>query len=193
LRFWFCFRALGVLAALTLASCTAPQSRQVQFISFDEPQQAWPTRKWGLMHVVDGFPIYGLNQLPPEPYEVRGFIDVSSDQPSLTQEVEHALVQRARQEGAEAAILTKSRTASERLGGEAADYLIIQFKTNALGSVLDRIKVYLALNPSATNSTDQEVGARQEDLDHLRDAILRHSRIRVPDDAVKTNTASPQQ
>jgi hypothetical protein len=191
LRFWLGSRVLVVCAALVLANCATPQPKQVQFISFDDPQQAWPTRKWGLMHLVDGFPIYGLNQLPPEPYEVRGFIYVSSDRPSPTQEVEHSVAQRARQEGAEAAILAKSRTASGRLGVEAADYLIIQFKTNALGSVLDRINVYLALNPSATNSTDQEVGARQEDIDHLRDAILRHSQIRAPDDAVKTNTASP--
>jgi hypothetical protein len=191
LGFWFGLRALGGLAALVLAGCTTPQSQQVQFISFDEPQQAWPTLKWGLMHLVDGFPIYGLNQLPPEPYEVRGFIYVSSDRPSPSQEVEHAVVQRARQEGAEAARLTNSRTASGRLGVEAADYLIIQFKTNALGSVLDRINVYLALNPSATNSTDQEGGARQEDLERLRDAILRHSQIRVPGDAAQTNTASP--
>ena len=192
MRFWFRSRVLVVCAALVLASCATPQPKQVQFISFDEPQQAWPTRKWGLIHLVDGFPIYGLNQLPPERYEVRGFVYASSDRPSPLPDLERAVVQRARQEGAEAAILTKSRTASGRLGVEAADYLVIQFKTNTLGAVLDRINVYLALNPSATDRTDQEVGAQQENLDRLRDAILRHSQTRLPDDATKTNSAAPR-
>jgi hypothetical protein len=36
------------------------------------------------------------------------------------------------------------------------------------------------------------VGAQQENLDRLRDAILRHSQTRLPDDATKTNRAAPR-
>jgi hypothetical protein len=141
---------------------------QVHFISFEQPQINWPTQQYGLVHLADGFPIYGLNQLPPAPYDVRGFIYVSESPGSSLAVTERAVAKVARQEGGEAAIFTASRTSSDRAVVEAMEYKIIQFRTNALASVLERINVYLALNPDLTNHLN-----RQE-LEDLRGRISSH-------------------
>src|SRR6266700_1095640 len=73
-RQFFCWCGTGLL----LIGCLIPHAGpEVTFVAFDEPQQTWPTRKWGFLHLVDGFPIYALDQLPPEPYEVLGIASVT--------------------------------------------------------------------------------------------------------------------
>jgi hypothetical protein len=150
-----CVRLL-LLPLCLLGGCTTASIKpQAQFVAFDEPQQSWPMQPWGLVHLVDGFPVYGLHQYPPQPYEVRGVISVSAGRDNPTSQAEHLVVQRARQEGAQAAICIPPPGPLNRLAEPRQDFLVIAFKTNGLAAVLERINVYLALNPSETNLTDR--------------------------------------
>jgi hypothetical protein len=165
-----------VIGALLLPGCATPVSRpQVDFISFEEPQRNWPTHEWGLMHRVDGFPIYALNQLPPAPYEIRGFIYTAPEAGESSAQLESAVVRQARREGGEAAMVTREHARASPLDRAETDYLVIQFKTNALASVLDRINIYLALQPATTNAPGQDAGANREQLETLKQLISRHS------------------
>jgi len=160
---------------LALLGCKMPETRRdIQFVAFDEPQQSWPTQRLGLAHWVDGFPIYGRNQLPHEPYEVRGYLSVASDMTPSVRELELAVARRAREEGGAAAILTKDCHRAGPLAPPLNEYLILSFKTNALAPVLDRINVYFALNPDTTNGVEQTTPNDREELRNLKDAV--HSR-----------------
>jgi hypothetical protein len=144
--------SLLILSALVLSACSTPSPVQhVHFVSFEEPQRNWLTQPYGLVHLVDGFLVYGFNQLPPAPYEIRGTIYVSGADISGP-DLEPAVVRTARQEGGEAALLKASAGMSGLVGVEAMEYQIIQFKTNGLAAVRERINLYLALNPGATNN-----------------------------------------
>jgi hypothetical protein len=170
---------LLLLAVLILAGCATPVGReQVQFVSFEEPQQTWPTQRWGILHVVDGFPIYALNQLPPEPYDVKGFVYATPDRGEPPEKLERAVVATARAEQAEGAIVTKSRAPANRLDSGATEYLVIQFKTNALAAVLERINIYMTLQTQPTNSSESDSELQREQLEALRQAILRHDKPR---------------
>lgn len=165
-----------VIAALLLTGCATPVSRpQVDFISFEEPQRNWPTQEWGLMHQVDGFPIYALNQLPPAPDQIRGFIYTAPEAGESSGQLESAVVRQARREGGEAAMVTREHARANPLDRSETDYLVIQFKTNALASVIDRINIYLALQPASTNAPGQDAGPNREQLEALKELISRHS------------------
>ena len=171
-------RPLLLSSMLWLASCLTPQpATGLRYAVLDEPQQAWPTQQWGLMHVVDGFPIYGLEQFPPVPYEMRGILSVSTDRPLSDPNAERRVVERARKEGGEAAILCKHELPGTRLGVEQTDYLVIQFKTNALRSVLERINVYLALTPAGTNPPTpaelEQAAQQREEVERLKERLSR--------------------
>ncbi len=170
------FQSGLAITVLVLASCvTSPSRPRVQFYSFDEPQRAWPTQAWGLMRLVDRFPVYALNQLPPVPYEVRGFVHASADRSTSTADLELAVVQRARQEGGQAALLTKDVDLPGRTTVRQQDYLVVEFKTNGLAAVLERIDIYMSLHPEETHLTGGDSGAERKAIEALKETILRHS------------------
>jgi len=184
-----CVQKLLGAGLLLLSGCATPQRREeIQFVSFEEPQQPWPTQKWGLLHWVGGFPIYALNQLPPAPYEVRGFIFLYSSTPVSGEDLEKVVVQRAREEGGEAAVLTHTRAQSARIGVETTDYVILTFKTNALDTVRERISVYLSLNAGATNRTAGAGEQPNQEMQRWREMIDRHSGHPTPEDAANIPT-----
>jgi hypothetical protein len=167
------------IVCLCLTGCTTPRlADQIDWVECDEPQREWPTRQWGLAHVVDGFPIYDVDQFPPDPYEVRGIIHVASTAPARDSgfNKEKLVVQRARQEGGQAALTAKTSHAVGKLGLEETDYLVIEFKTNSLASVLERINIYLSLTPeqskSAADDRPDELAAHRQELESLKQAIL---------------------
>ncbi len=177
-----CFLSL-VFGLIMWAGCVTPQTRTgLRYVALDEPQPTWPTRQFGLMHLVNGFPVYGLEQFPPAPYEVKGILFVAGLSPTVNSRAEQQVVERARQEGGEAAMLCKHELPNGRLASEETDYLIIQFKTNALATVLDRINVYLALTPGSTNTStpaELEQAARErEQFEGLKERLLRQSQAR---------------
>jgi hypothetical protein len=129
------------------------------------------------MHVVDGFPIYALNQLPAEPYEVVGFIFTSAAATTAADNLERDLVRRAQAEGGQAAVITKREPPRSSASGVCTDYLIVRFKTDPLRPAVDRMKIYLALHPQDTNGSDA-LDLQKEERQRLQEMIQRHSETR---------------
>jgi hypothetical protein len=169
--------SLACIAWLVLGGCSTPKlTTQLAWRECDEPQQEWPTRPFGLLHSVDGFPIYGLNQFPPDPYEVRAIIQATTAAAARSDaaERERAVVKLAREIGGHAALTAKSSGPSAPV--QETSYLVISFKTNALANAVDRINVYLALTAGATNQAggagSEELDAHRAELEKLQETLL---------------------
>jgi len=140
------------LLFLLLAACTtmAPRS-QISWGPYEEEQKTWPVQPSGLAHLADGFPIYGLEQFPSEPYVVLGMIHAVSGTRSTSSIDERQVAQRARQEGGQAALITKQNRSASGPSIAFTDYLIVQFKTPGFVTALERIDIFLSLTASCTN------------------------------------------
>lgn len=198
---WFSVAAL-------LAGCAGlPPDTTVTWTDFDEAQQSWPTSTSGMMQLVDGFPVYGFGQLPPEPYDVLGYIYaasvVSKENPAPADEGE--VVKLARAKGGQAALCTKRSVPAAAAHLRQTDYLVIKFTHDTLADALARIDIYLALTAGCTNGysapdgnggtirySAAEVAATRKQLEEARQAILARPDFPRPAAALPTNAPPVQ-
>ena len=181
----------GVLLLMSAGCVTIGPANDVQWIAQEEEQQAWPTREFGFLHVVDGFPIYELDQLPPCPYDVLGILRLTSTPTSDNPRAagESLVVKRARQQDGQAALISKQPLPAADLHVEKTDYLVIKFKTNRVEAVFDRVELILRLTAGGTNGYTGPDGSggtvhyTAEELAELRKAL---------DKARQTLLASPE-
>ena len=149
-----------ILGISLLAGCVSlPPQVQVEWETFADDQRAWPTSDAGLLHVVDGFPVYGLGQVPPQPYQVLGIIHVTTvGAPGQSGAFDERLVvSRAREKDGQAALLMKRPAASTMPQLQRTDYLVVSFNKNSQAVVLDLINYFLDWSAANTNGyTDSE-------------------------------------
>ena len=178
---------VGVVLLLLAGCVTIGPANEVQWIAHEEEQQAWPTREFGFLHVVDGFPIYDLDQLPPCPYDVLGILRLTSTPTSGNPRAvgESMVVKRARQQEGQAALISKKALPSAEFHVEKTDYLVIKFKTNRVEAVFDRLELILKLTAGGTNGytgpdgtggmvhyTADELAELRKALDKARQTLL---------------------
>jgi hypothetical protein len=177
---------------LVLAACSTmvPKS-QITWGPYEEEQKAWPVQPSGLARVVDGFPIYGLEQFPSEHYVVLGMIHAVSGTRSASSIDERQVAHRARREGGQAALITKQNRSASSSSIAFTDYLIVQFKTPGFVTALERIDIFLALTAGCTNGytgpgpegsivqySPVELRTRREEILRDRAAILARPELR---------------
>ena len=177
----------GVVLLLLTGCMTIGPANDVQWIVQEEEQRDWPTREFGFLHVVDGFAIYELDQLPPCPYDVLGILRLTatptSDNPRAVGE--SLVVKRARQQDGQAALISKKDLPAADFHVQKTDYLVIKFKTNRVEAVFDRLELILKLTAEGTNGytgpdgsggtvhyTADELAELRKALDKARQTLL---------------------
>jgi hypothetical protein len=170
---------------LLSAGCvsTLPQA-QIGWEPFEEHQPIWPTSEFGLMHLVDGFPIYHLAQYPPRPYDVVGVVHASYVAAPHTRPPvdESQVVAQARGHGGQAALVLKQPFLSDRPTVQETHYLVVKFKKDSLKAVLELIDIYLnwtAANSNGYTSPDgqhysaADIAASRAELEREKQTLLR--------------------
>jgi hypothetical protein len=149
---------------------------------------------------VDGFPIYGLNQCPAEPYDVLGIIQAAKPLVGNLPVDEHAVVQRAQKEGGEAVLISRESTPSVNPQQFQTDYLVVKFKPRPLATAVEHIDLFLALTAGDSSGftglnyrgnmvhyTAQELAAEREELVKLREKLLTSPEFQA---IIKSNSVS---
>jgi hypothetical protein len=177
--------SFGLLLALTmLTGCISlPPQTQVEWETFADDQKEWPTSNAGLLHIVEGFPVYGLGQVPPQPYQVLGIVHVTTvSAPGQSGAFdERTVTELARQKEGQAALLMKRPVAAAlqpRL--QQTDYLVVKFNKNSRAIVLELINYFLDWSAANTNGylgpdgrqvTAAELAAHRAELETARKAL----------------------
>lgn len=170
---------------LLMAGCAMFKTQDsAQWTKYEGDPEIWPTQPVAVMHSVDGFPIYQLNQCPAEPYDVLGLIQAAKPPVGNLGVDEHAVVQRAREEGGEAALISRESPRSENPQQFQTDYLVIKFKPRPAANAIERIDLFLALTAGSSDGftglnyqgtpvhyTSQELAAEREELMKLREKL----------------------
>ena len=144
------------------------------------------------MHSRDGFPIYHLNQCPPNSYEVLGYIrTVKSASANTAEEEERAVVQLASKQGGEAVLISKELYPSQPSEPFQTDYLVVKFKPRPAATAIENIDVFLALTAGITNDytgldskgapvhlTPQGLAAERQEMIELKARLLASPELR---------------
>jgi len=169
--------SFGLLLALTLlpGCISLPPQTQLEWETFADDQKEWSTSTAGFLHIVDGFPIYGLGQVPPQPYQVLGIVHVTTVcAPGQSGAFDERLVaELARLKEGQAALLMKCPATSLQPRLQQTDYLVVKFKKNSRAIVRELINYFLdwsAANPNGYTGPDghhftaQELAAQRAEL-----------------------------
>ena len=145
------------------------------------------------MHSRDGFPIYHLNQCPPDSYEVLGYILTTKPLAANSAEDERAVVQLAQKQGGQAVLISKERAPSPLSRSFETDYLAIKFKPRTAASAIENIDVFLALTAGITNDytglnirgvqvhlTPEALAAERQEMTDLKARLLASPEFHQP-------------
>jgi hypothetical protein len=146
MRFHRNYFFIASVGCLLFSGCAVFESQDsIQWTKYEGDPQNWPTQRVALMHLVDGFPVYQINQCPAEPYDVLGFIQAAKPPVGNEPVNEHAVVQQARAVGGDAVLISRESVPSVNPQQFQTDYLVIKFKPRPLATAIEHIDLFLAL------------------------------------------------